>query len=1149
MENSTAQDIMVRLTAAQPSLNAFVASVLRDAPDDVPDVVQNTNLAFIRRIGDFDPERPLQPCLIGFAKMQIKAYWTRRQRDRLVFGNAALDALAEAFEDPIADHSPLLERLNHCKRRLAPALRELLLQRYRDGLTPREIARRTHTTSRRVRDNLTHARRKLADCLKRLCPMPTPMLPPPAPADTLASDLLEAPDTPRTAKRLRRALDRDPNLARHYAELALVHHLLLPPTTQPTARKPRATPILKAAILPLAAILSIAAFAATILETIPESPPPETTTLPPLPEAIAQIVTEQKESAMNLKNLAGCASAALVATTLQPAAGAIVPLDSDYTADAIPSLATTTSLAASLPAGGPWYVAPEGNDTDCDGLTRETPFATLERALLEANGNGSGIIYLAPGTYRPATPAPIAGAEDTDTTGFVLTNAIAIVGLGDTPGETIVSRGSGNHRLFYLGHAEARLENLTLTGGIAPNSIGGNLFIDSQGGTVSNCRLLDGYTSAWNSGGGNAALYAGRITRCLVSGGRCSPDTLSAGRRGGSAIWMKGGQVDNSLVTANTNGYAPIVCTGAGTVGNCTIAGNSGTACAGIYVDSAGARVVNTLIAGNTTSSDETGHGHVWRASQDSYASLFSSCLSEVDLNETCLQASDPGFSDAASGDYSLSVASPARDAGETFDAGDWDLSGAARVSNGLVDIGCYEFDASRKSVDFSLDRPQGTFPLTVRFQAFVSGGELEGTVFSWDFNGDGEEELVRTGDSTAEWTYTEAGVHTVTLKAVIGGEAIERTRSECIKTASPVIYVDAAATAPQSPYSTPETALGSIPEALEVAVDGCEIRLLPGVYRQTDPIGVVKAVCLAGQSESPEQVVLTNTVAAGWNRYDQKNLLVANKDALVCNLLLAGGSSFEGKAAAGVHINASGGTVSNCIIRGAAATRLMNTFAAGATIENGLLTHSVVERCTLDPTQSTGSGRRAQAIAVRGGGAVENCLVRDCINSFGSAVLAQESARVRHTTIVHCQVAYDLRSIGNGVNQTNACYGLSVEDSARAENCAVFDIHAIAYNETAAGPAPWGISGAGTLSACAADAEAPDLATNCLVGSAPDAFADYHQGNLLPRIGGILWNKGISGPGDAEGVDLAGNPRLVDNAVDIGCYERFVPPTLILVQ
>ena len=53
----------------------------------------------------------------------------------------------------------------------------------------------------------------------------------------------------------------------------------------------------------------------------------------------------------------------------------------------------------------------------------------------------------------------------------------------------------------------------------------------------------------------------------------------------------------------------------------------------------------------------------------------------------------DPNFVDATNGDYRLAAGSSCIDAGDnSYVASDMDLAGNARVANGIVDIGCYEY-------------------------------------------------------------------------------------------------------------------------------------------------------------------------------------------------------------------------------------------------------------------------------------------------------------------------------------------------------------------------------------------------------------------------------------------------------------------------
>lgn len=169
METPVVQKLMTELVAHQEVLRAFVGAALSCYPDDIDDVVQNANLAVIRRVDDFDPARPLLPWLIAFAKRQILAFRSKCGAERLVFDEAALERLAETYVTCDSADLPVMTRLAICKRKLDEETRKMLEERYGDDRKPRELAKLHGTTSREIRNRLTYARRKLAECIMRLC--------------------------------------------------------------------------------------------------------------------------------------------------------------------------------------------------------------------------------------------------------------------------------------------------------------------------------------------------------------------------------------------------------------------------------------------------------------------------------------------------------------------------------------------------------------------------------------------------------------------------------------------------------------------------------------------------------------------------------------------------------------------------------------------------------------------------------------------------------------------------------------------------------------------------------------------------------------------------------------------------------------------
>ena len=152
-------------------------------------------------------------------------------------------------------------------------------------------------------------------------------------------------------------------------------------------------------------------------------------------------------------------------------------------------------------------------------------------------------------------------------------------------------------------------------------------------------------------------------------------------------------------------------------------------------------------------------------------ASIASDLTHGVNGNST----SNPGFADAAAGDFHLTAISPAVDSGvpsRRQSSLPGDLDGNARVVNGVVDRGAYEYAPSGEEAlacTFLALPTSGLAPLTVAFTATVIG-DTSGLVYTWNF-GDG---TVVSGADLGETTHTYGpGRFTVTL-TVVNGDAEE---------------------------------------------------------------------------------------------------------------------------------------------------------------------------------------------------------------------------------------------------------------------------------------------------------------------------------------------------------------------------------------
>ena len=250
-------------------------------------------------------------------------------------------------------------------------------------------------------------------------------------------------------------------------------------------------------------------------------------------------------------------------------------------------------------------------------------------------------------------------------------------------------------------------------------------------GTIQNS-IIEENTTTTNAGGG-AHIHTGRMVNCIVR------NNTSGGDAGGVRMYGKG-QLINTLVIGNTAtgkvGGVGVEIANSDIIG-CTIVGNAqlttndgdktrcGLSC-GATSDN-GTKLANNIIWGNK-------HNGVVQEGQIFFVSHYNttnrvnnavtnqlthndgSCI-RLSLSNTedgtCIDGSGdeqptyaPHFADPANGDYRLTWQSPMFNRGSNSIASSYsitkDLDGESRTKGGVVDYGCYEFDAVTLSISNS---------------------------------------------------------------------------------------------------------------------------------------------------------------------------------------------------------------------------------------------------------------------------------------------------------------------------------------------------------------------------------------------------------------------------------------------------------------
>lgn len=691
---------------------------------------------------------------------------------------------------------------------------------------------------------------------------------------------------------------------------------------------------------------------------------------------------------------------------------------------------------------------------------------------------------------------------------------------------------------------------------------GGNVFMAANT-VVSDCVISNGTINSTNSNwdgpkGVNVNLNgaSAKLLRCRVIGGTTMPlkeDGSFYYDRGSVSVNNSSAQIDNCLVEGCACGG--VVMQSNGYLYSSTVVNNGRY---GYWSWNANQHVYNTVIYGNT--SNDANADYTGNMPTGDSAAFLNNALTESgsrfttsDYPTVVLIAANSVFANYASGDFRPSVGSALIDAGGTDPRGvaasATDLNGKPRL-NGTIDIGCYEFQKPDMSVHIDSATPDQMFaPMVITFtHSADNSASPENVVYAYDF-GDGTTEE-NIAEETISHTYTAPGLYTVVITATndCDEEFAETTYSGYVRVSSSVIYAnsgnDAAGT---FPYNTPETGFGDLKTAVDSALDGNTLLIGAGVYETSGQISVGKAITIRGTGATPEAVVIRNTtVIPDGERY--RTMTVNNADARVENITLENGCV---KNYSGANLKLSAGVVSNCVIRGGIAVADGNNAAGGGVSIEGSAGTSILTHCVVTNNIVSGTARED---AYAGGavffpygskGKLYNTLV--AFNTYvpsaddkrGTAGIrfggGNEQAVVENCTVASNTVNGTITSSSAGAfcnswstTIRNTVFAGNFETGRAAYTSVYFDSHM-------------------NVVGCVMD----DVAFNqyCAMATVDKIFKNFRNGNFSPQPGGALYNTGVT-PSVAVSVDLAGNPRVMFDKIDIGCYEcQDLAATLILFQ
>lgn len=348
------------------------------------------------------------------------------------------------------------------------------------------------------------------------------------------------------------------------------------------------------------------------------------------------------------------------------------------------------------------YVATTGND-DNGGWMPDNPKQKVSEAVnaLSEYGEFGGDVWIADGNYAERL-------KD-----VVVNRPIRIHGQSGNPEDVVIARtGGAPFRLFTLNDRNALVESVTVSNGFYSGQVSGSgMYIDTNGGTVSNCIVRN--CSISNGYQGNGTVYVrnlnGLVTHTIVENCTISDENEWGGLKGAGIHLVDGARAENCLVrNCSTTTLTPgnpaapqsiggIYAGAYANVKNCTVLNCRGTRSGGIHAE-ATASVVNCAVFDCDFAYPEGGEpaSGAKQKGWSGTAGAFANCATddEEEINGTCvLISSSAAFANYENGDYRPAAHGDLYNAGATPDG--WnvltDLAGKPRVVGNSIDIGCYE--------------------------------------------------------------------------------------------------------------------------------------------------------------------------------------------------------------------------------------------------------------------------------------------------------------------------------------------------------------------------------------------------------------------------------------------------------------------------
>ena len=750
------------------------------------------------------------------------------------------------------------------------------------------------------------------------------------------------------------------------------------------------------------------------------------------------------------------------------------------------------------------------------------PYDTWEKAANEISDAlavtiPGATVLVAGGTYEIARPIEVS-------------SAISLVGAGGRDAVSVVPAAGVDTRLLHVNHPDAVVRGFTFSGGRIPAAghggtpnYGGSVLIDTNGGTVEDCAIVNSSdTAGARHGIGLAILGTGTARRCVIA----DNVSVNGGAWGGGA-YLRGGVLDTCLVYGNSAAYGGGVYaenTGHTVLVGCTVVDNNSTTGANqgrdLYNYNVPSAFTNCLV------------GYV-----NTRGAITTACNLTLESNALGTKVADFLFTAAGSRDYTLQATSPAVDAGLAVEGQSArDVFGLPRPQGAAIDIGSLERTEGVFTCNFSCD---GTTFWAGEAATFTPSfadnvGEPSCTWTVVDHLGT-TSTYATTGAAPLALRLQTAGPYAVTLRAATATQEFSVTHDDVVRAGVANLYVAEAAAA-EFPFDSPAKAAASLHDVLPLAIGGSTIQVGPGDFALTNELTISDALTLLGAGRD------LTTLRLSPDAPPSRVVEIDNQMARVSGFTITGGRPIYPGNGAGVNIAFGGGVLADCRVTGNAVVGRSNP-GGGVAVNSR---HGLVTRCIVDGNSAGLPSNDSQGGGIYlSAGHADNCLVYGNSAYYGGGLYMNGgSCTATNCTVVANNATYRGGGIYlwtvNSPCVVNSLFHGNTAPAVTTDN----DDNRWVYN------AVFVQNGALTL-------ESSPVFVNCLseidfptglAAIADPLFADPETDDYRPQRRSRVRDAGLAAPWMAGATDLDGRPRLAGASVDVGCYEldRISMPTIL---